>query len=107
MRRRRLHGLGGSPAHHEKEAKKFAKDAVNKNELAVRFAEKGMCQSAVEALMAGSLKSGMAFAHGDEAGGMTVSDSGRVYDSEAKAYKAIDKVCLRPGAINGLRKRRK
>lgn len=91
MRRRKMHGLAGSPAHHEKEAKKLGKTAAREASVTLRMVEKGDCHEAILAYAGAREALGEARAHASEAGIAPV----RVidFDADRAASSALLKAC--------------
>jgi hypothetical protein len=111
-RRKRLHGLGGTPEHHAEKAKVFFRHAIGAFESATKSAKAGDCFRAHDEMNVAYLHTGRAEAHLEEVPGYVgrermrhalQDETGRV---EGKADGAYHTACIIGKSLSGTRRRR-
>jgi len=113
MRRRKMHGLAGSPEHHFKRIRNIARSSAESFDAALEAAEKGHCDTAIAryshaSILRGSAGTHIVFFFNDTAPTeKDLHDYSSLHSKDLAVKSALKQACLRPGSLSGMRKRRR
>lgn len=111
-RRKRLHGLGGSPEHHAEKAKAFFRKAIEDFKGAEKYTKTKACFSAHVYMSNAYLNMGKATAHLEEVPGYVGRERMRhalqdaAFQADEKADGAYYEACGTSRGLSGARRRR-